>query len=174
MPVSVTMPQLGETVTEARHKVKPGDSLRVVLPEAAPALPQAERMPLSIVFEDKDLIVIDKPAGLATQGGSGLTKHVDGMLDSLQYEKPTRPKLVHRLDRDTSGVLVLARFVSRVAWVSRIAFALIVGVIVATYSSIFIAAPLTSAPAMTTKKIFEKLTKQIVRRALRKGTFHGR
>jgi len=53
--------------------------------------------------------VLDKPPGLATQGGSGLSKHVDGMLDSLQYEKPTRPKLVHRLDRDTSGVLMVAR-----------------------------------------------------------------
>ena len=62
-----------------------------------------------ILYMDKQVIVIDKPPGLATQGGSGLTKHVDGMLDSLQYEKPTRPKLVHRLDRDTSGVLVLGK-----------------------------------------------------------------
>jgi 23S rRNA pseudouridine955/2504/2580 synthase len=62
-----------------------------------------------ILYMDKQVIVLDKPAGLATQGGSGLTRHVDGMLDSLQYEKPTRPKLVHRLDRDTSGVLMVAR-----------------------------------------------------------------
>jgi len=62
-----------------------------------------------ILYMDKQVIVIDKPPGLATQGGSGLSKHVDGMLDSLQYEKPTRPKLVHRLDRDTSGVLLIAR-----------------------------------------------------------------
>ena len=62
-----------------------------------------------ILYMDKQVIVLDKPAGLATQGGSGLKKHVDGMLDSLQYEKPTRPKLVHRLDRDTSGVLLIAR-----------------------------------------------------------------
>jgi 23S rRNA pseudouridine955/2504/2580 synthase len=62
-----------------------------------------------ILYMDKQVIVIDKPPGLATQGGSGLTKHVDGMLESLQYEKPTRPKLVHRLDRDTSGVLLIAR-----------------------------------------------------------------
>ena len=62
-----------------------------------------------ILYMDKQVIVIDKPPGLATQGGSGLTKHVDGMLDSLQYEKPTKPKLVHRLDRDTSGVLLIAR-----------------------------------------------------------------
>ncbi len=62
-----------------------------------------------ILYMDKQVIVIDKPPGLATQGGSGLTKHVDGMLDSLQYEKPDRPRLVHRLDRDTSGVLIIAR-----------------------------------------------------------------
>ena len=62
-----------------------------------------------ILYMDKQVIVIDKPPGLATQGGSGLTRHVDGMLESLQYEKPTRPKLVHRLDRDTSGVLLIAR-----------------------------------------------------------------
>jgi 23S rRNA pseudouridine955/2504/2580 synthase len=62
-----------------------------------------------ILYMDKQVIVIDKPPGLATQGGSGLTRHVDGMLDSLQYEKPTRPRLVHRLDRDTSGVLLIAR-----------------------------------------------------------------
>jgi 23S rRNA pseudouridine955/2504/2580 synthase len=62
-----------------------------------------------ILYMDKHVIVLDKPPGLATQGGSGLTKHVDGMLDSLKFEKPTRPKLVHRLDRDTSGVLMVAR-----------------------------------------------------------------
>src|SRR5215467_16180885 len=62
-----------------------------------------------ILYMDKQVIVLDKPAGLATQGGSGLTRHVDGMLDSLKFEKPTRPKLVHRLDRDTSGVLMVAR-----------------------------------------------------------------
>jgi 23S rRNA pseudouridine955/2504/2580 synthase len=62
-----------------------------------------------ILYMDKHVIVLDKPAGLATQGGSGLTRHVDGMLDSLKFEKPSRPKLVHRLDRDTSGVLLVAR-----------------------------------------------------------------
>ena len=62
-----------------------------------------------ILYMDKQVIVLDKPAGLATQGGSGISKHVDGMLDSLKFEKPARPKLVHRLDRDTSGVLMVAR-----------------------------------------------------------------
>jgi 23S rRNA pseudouridine955/2504/2580 synthase len=81
----------------------------------APEKPKAETAkPMGsladrILYMDKHVIVLDKPAGLATQGGSGLTKHVDGMLDSLMFEKNTRPKLVHRLDRDTSGVLLVAR-----------------------------------------------------------------
>jgi len=72
-----------------------------------------------ILYMDKSVIVLDKPSGLATQGGSGLTQHVDGMLDSLAFEKNARPKLVHRLDRDTSGVLVVARTASAAAELSR-------------------------------------------------------
>jgi len=68
---------------------------------------------------DKNVIVLNKPPGLATQGGSGLTQHIDGMLDSLAFEKNTRPRLVHRLDRDTSGVLVIARTVPAAAELSR-------------------------------------------------------
>lgn len=62
-----------------------------------------------VLYRDDALIVIDKPSGLAVQGGSGITRHLDGMLDALQFDAPERPRLVHRLDRDTSGVLVLAR-----------------------------------------------------------------
>ena len=72
-----------------------------------------------ILYMDKHVIVLDKPAGLATQGGSGLTRHVDGMLDSLMFEKTVRPKLVHRLDRDTSGVLLLARTTLAASGLSR-------------------------------------------------------
>jgi 23S rRNA pseudouridine955/2504/2580 synthase len=61
-----------------------------------------------ILREDDALIVIDKPAGLAVQGGSGTLRHLDGMLDLLAVEG-VRPRLVHRLDRETSGLLVLAR-----------------------------------------------------------------
>jgi 23S rRNA pseudouridine955/2504/2580 synthase len=53
--------------------------------------------------------VLNKPAGLASQGGKGIAVHLDGMLDALRFEGVERPKLVHRLDRDTSGVLLLAR-----------------------------------------------------------------
>lgn len=61
-----------------------------------------------VIYRDEDVIVLNKPAGLAVQGGSKLTRHVDGLLDGLRYGKE-RPKLVHRLDKETSGVLVLAR-----------------------------------------------------------------
>jgi 23S rRNA pseudouridine955/2504/2580 synthase len=62
-----------------------------------------------ILYEDKDLMVLDKPYGLAVQGGSGMRRHIDGMLASLPNERGERPVLVHRLDRDTSGVLLVAR-----------------------------------------------------------------
>ncbi|MFD2263643.1 RluA family pseudouridine synthase [Lacibacterium aquatile] len=62
-----------------------------------------------VLFKDKDVLIINKPAGLAVQGGSGTTHHLDGMLSALQYDSIDKPRLVHRLDRDTSGVLVLAR-----------------------------------------------------------------
>jgi 23S rRNA pseudouridine955/2504/2580 synthase len=66
----------------------------------------------AVIYMDSSVIVINKPSGLATQGGSGLKEHVDGLLGSLQFEKNQRPKLIHRLDRDTSGVLVIARTTS--------------------------------------------------------------
>lgn len=62
-----------------------------------------------IIYQDDTVIALNKPAGLAVQGGSGILVHVDGMLDGLRFGSEERPKLVHRLDRDTSGVLLLAR-----------------------------------------------------------------
>jgi 23S rRNA pseudouridine955/2504/2580 synthase len=72
-----------------------------------------------ILYMDKSVIVLNKPPGLATQGGSGLTRHIDGMLDQLAFEKNTRPRLVHRLDKDTSGVLVIARTVPAASSLAR-------------------------------------------------------
>ena len=62
-----------------------------------------------VLYKDAEIIIINKPYGLAVQGGSRVSKHLDMYLPALQYEKDAPPKLVHRLDRDTSGVLVLAR-----------------------------------------------------------------
>jgi len=63
----------------------------------------------SVIYKDEYIIALNKPAGLAVQGGSGTSKHIDAILNKLQFDMKERPKLVHRLDKDTSGVLLLAR-----------------------------------------------------------------
>lgn len=65
-----------------------------------------------VIHRDKDVLVLDKPHGLPVQGGPGIARHLDGMLDALRFDAAERPRLVHRLDKDTSGVLVLARTVA--------------------------------------------------------------
>lgn len=62
-----------------------------------------------VIHRDASVLVLNKPAGLAVQGGTKTERHLDGMLDALTFDAAERPRLVHRLDRDTSGVLVLAR-----------------------------------------------------------------
>ena len=69
----------------------------------------ADVLSAMILHEDRKVFVFNKPAGLAVQGGSGVTRHVDGMLEAFRNQKGERPRLVHRLDRETSGVLVVAR-----------------------------------------------------------------
>lgn len=70
---------------------------------------ETERLKKLIIFEDDDVLVLNKPAGLAVQGGTGLKENLDDMLHALSRKGEGKPKLVHRLDRDTSGVLILAR-----------------------------------------------------------------
>ena len=69
----------------------------------------AEALRRAVLYRDDMAIAIDKPPGLAVQGGTRTRRHLDGMLDALRYELSERPRLVHRLDRDTSGVLILGR-----------------------------------------------------------------
>jgi 23S rRNA pseudouridine955/2504/2580 synthase len=97
----------------------PGQAMRVPplpaapvkkAPSSAPADPgMLKDLEKSVLYRDDDVIVVNKPAGLPVQGGPGITRHLDGMLDILRFGSEHRPRLVHRLDRDTSGVLVLAR-----------------------------------------------------------------
>ena len=77
--------------------------------KAAPRKEDAEFLRQAILYQDDWVIAINKPPGLAVQGGSRTARHIDGMLDALQFKAPERPRLVHRLDKDTSGVLLLAR-----------------------------------------------------------------
>jgi 23S rRNA pseudouridine955/2504/2580 synthase len=85
--------------------------VNVTPPAPKPAINEADRRAIRdmILYEDQDLMVLNKPHGLAVQGGSGTKHHIDGMLASLADEKGERPVLVHRLDRDTSGVLLIAK-----------------------------------------------------------------
>lgn len=100
-------------------RVEPGDTVRV--PELenahtpmkhAPRVHDASEAAVlldNIIYRDDKIIAINKPQGLATQGGSKVRISVDALLDHLKFGAPDRPKLVHRIDKDTSGVLVLAR-----------------------------------------------------------------
>jgi len=62
-----------------------------------------------LLFEDNQVMVLNKPVGLAVQGGSGLKRHLDGMLEAFTNQKGEKPKLVHRLDRETSGIILVAK-----------------------------------------------------------------
>ncbi len=75
----------------------------------APDPRDLEALRASVLFRDEAVLAIDKPAGLAVQGGSGQHRHLDAMLDGLRFGSAERPRLVHRLDKDTGGVLLLAR-----------------------------------------------------------------
>jgi 23S rRNA pseudouridine955/2504/2580 synthase len=102
---------------EASRRLEAGQDIRVPPRVLAPPKAVAEkkssrdadRLKKLVIFEDDDVIVLNKPAGLAVQGGTGLKENLDDMLRGLSREGQGKPKLVHRLDRDTSGVLILAR-----------------------------------------------------------------
>jgi 23S rRNA pseudouridine955/2504/2580 synthase len=108
-------------------RVEPGQRVRVPpLGEAEkpvagtrprPEIPEREIRALraTVLYKDDDVLAINKAAGLAVQGGTGLDRHLDAMLDALQFDAAERPRLVHRLDRDTTGVLLLARNVRAAA-----------------------------------------------------------
>ncbi len=80
-------------------------------PRAQPKVSDADAQMMreAVLYRDDHIIVLNKPAGLPSQGGSGQTRHVDGLAEALCFGYPEKPRLVHRLDKDTSGVLVLAR-----------------------------------------------------------------
>ena len=78
-------------------------------PASRPSDAHAASLSARVLYRDDHFIAIDKPAGLAVQGGPGISIHLDGMLDALRWGADERPRLVHRLDRDTTGVLLLAR-----------------------------------------------------------------
>jgi 23S rRNA pseudouridine1911/1915/1917 synthase len=106
----------GRSANEPKRKLAGGEVVRLELPEPEPADPEGEAIPLDILFEDTDLIVVNKPAGLVVHPGAGnwtgtlvnaLIHHCGASLSGIGGVK--RPGIVHRLDKDTSGVLVVAK-----------------------------------------------------------------
>jgi 23S rRNA pseudouridine955/2504/2580 synthase len=106
---------------EAATRLAAGQSVRVPPLPASPTPTSAKQPPPAIdpstardlqrlvIYRDDQVLVLNKPHGLPVQGGPGITHHLDMLLDALRFGAPDRPRLVHRLDRDTSGVLLLAR-----------------------------------------------------------------
>ena len=109
---------------EGKDRVEPGQTVR--LPPGVTATPptksktgaraearlserDAQEIQSLVIHRDDWAIALNKPSGLAVQGGSGTERHVDGMLDGLRFGFEDRPRLVHRLDKDTSGLLLIAR-----------------------------------------------------------------
>jgi 23S rRNA pseudouridine1911/1915/1917 synthase len=106
----------GATITEPSYRVKPGQAFTTYVPEAVPYEPEGQEIPLDILFEDSELIVIDKPAGLVVHPAPGnadltlvnaLIAHCGDSLSGIGGVR--RPGIVHRLDKDTSGVMVAAK-----------------------------------------------------------------
>jgi len=111
----------------AGDAVAPGQAIRVP-PLAEPSTPPPVRrvrpqdeglLPKLVLYRDASAIVLNKPAGLAVQGGTKTGRHVDGLLDTLRFDSGERPRLVHRLDKDTSGVLLIARNAAAAAFFTR-------------------------------------------------------
>ncbi len=104
--------------TQPKARLEAGQAVRIPpLKVEAPAprddAPAAQKdrafLKSIILFEDADVMVLNKPMGLAVQGGSGTTRHIDGMLGTMRGPDGQRPRLVHRLDKDTAGCLLVAK-----------------------------------------------------------------
>lgn len=113
---AVTRGEDGQAVRDARAKVKAGEVYVVALPAPVPAAPRPQAIPLDVVYEDDDLLVVDKPAGMVVHPAPGawegtlvnaLLHHCAGRLAGVGGE--ARPGIVHRIDKDTSGLLVVAK-----------------------------------------------------------------
>jgi 23S rRNA pseudouridine955/2504/2580 synthase len=102
-------------------RVPPLSDIQPLEPTPPPKISakDAAMLESAILHRDDEVIVINKPSGLAVQGGTGSQRHLDGLLDALRFGYDERPRLVHRLDKDTSGVLVIARTAAAAAFLTR-------------------------------------------------------
>jgi 23S rRNA pseudouridine1911/1915/1917 synthase len=106
----------GRKICDPGHRVNAGDAVTVAVPRAEPAEPKAEEIPLTVIYEDDDIIVIDKPRGLVVHPAAGnwtgtlvnaLMAHCGSSLSGIGGVR--RPGIVHRLDKDTTGLMVVAK-----------------------------------------------------------------
>ncbi|HMO74796.1 MAG TPA: RluA family pseudouridine synthase [Sphingopyxis sp.] len=115
---------------DVSDRIETGQTIAMPVPPVdAVARPARKDRPLTdadialaesmVIHRDASALVLDKPPGLATQGGTKTESHVDGLLDALKFDGPVRPKLVHRLDKDTSGALLIARTPRAAAWFAK-------------------------------------------------------
>jgi 23S rRNA pseudouridine955/2504/2580 synthase len=110
-------------------RIEPGQAIKVpILNDLSPSAGPAPMRPRpadqamlhdAILHRDEAIIVLNKPPGLAVQGGTATERHLDGLLDELRFGNDERPRLVHRLDKDTSGVLVIACTAAAAASLTR-------------------------------------------------------
>lgn len=106
----------GAVCTGSKYKVNAGDVIKITVPPVVDAIPRPENIPLDIVYQDDDLLVINKPVGLTVHPGAG--QHTGTLVNALLYHCAgqlsgiggvARPGIVHRLDKDTSGLMVVAK-----------------------------------------------------------------
>src|SRR3954465_8369306 len=114
---------------KAGDPVAPGQAIRVpplpqgpLPPPIVAPRPRPQDLALlrdAVIYRDDCALVVNKPPGLAVQGGTNTERHVDALLDGLRFDSTERPRLVHRLDKDTSGVLLIARHAAAAAFFTR-------------------------------------------------------
>ncbi len=108
---SNTRVKAGQTVRVPPMAPPPGEADGEEKPRVRVKSSDADMMRSLVIYEDDEVIALNKPAGIAVQGGTGTTRHIDALSRALVADTAEKPRLVHRLDRDTSGVLILAKTV---------------------------------------------------------------
>jgi len=117
---SNTRVKAGQTVRVPPISAPPTEADGEERPRARVKSSDADMMRSLVIYEDDEVIALNKPSGIAVQGGTGTTRHIDALSRALVPDTAEKPRLVHRLDRDTSGVLILAKTVGSANRLSKL------------------------------------------------------